>query len=120
MESQFRSMLAHEGLAASPWSNGPGDRYGVHRHDYDKVLVTAAGSIEFQLPDLGQRLELRTGDRLELPAGTAHGALVGPEGVTCLEAHLAAGSLAGDPVRRVAWANDQRTLGTETASHGSA
>jgi quercetin dioxygenase-like cupin family protein len=113
-------LLANEGLGASSWSNGPGDRYGVHRHDYDKVLVAAAGSIEFELPDTDQRIELRVGDRLELPAGTAHGALVGPEGVTCLEAHLAAGSLAPDPVRRVGWANDQRTLGTETASRGSA
>jgi quercetin dioxygenase-like cupin family protein len=113
-------MLAGEGLAASPWSNGPGDRYGVHRHDYDKVLVAAAGSIEFQLPDRGDTFELRVGDRLELPAGTAHGALVGPEGVTCLEAHLPAGSLAGQPVRRVAWAGVPESPGTETGSHGSA
>ena len=34
------------------------------------------------------------GDRLDLPAGTRHDALVGPTGVTCLEAHLPAGSLA--------------------------
>ena len=27
------------------------------------------------------------GDRLELPAGVAHNASVGPEGVVCLEAH---------------------------------
>jgi hypothetical protein len=33
------------------------------------------------------------GDRLDLPAGTRHDALVGPTGVTCLEAHLPAGSL---------------------------
>src|SRR5262245_31593688 len=114
MESHVRSLLAREGLSASAWSNGPGDRYGVHRHDYDKVLVAASGSIEFQLPDLDQRFELCAGDRLELPAGTDHGALVGPNGVTCLEAHLAAGSLATEPVRRVGWAGDQRALGTET------
>jgi hypothetical protein len=29
-----------------------------------------------------------------LPAGIRHDALVGPAGVTCLEAHLPAGSLA--------------------------
>ena len=33
------------------------------------------------------------GDRLELVAGTAHDAIVGPDGVTCLEAHLPHGSL---------------------------
>ena len=34
------------------------------------------------------------GDRLDLPAGTRHDAVVGPDGVRCLEAHLAAGTLA--------------------------
>ena len=33
------------------------------------------------------------GDRLDLPAGTSHDAVVGPDGVTCLEAHLPAGRL---------------------------
>jgi len=34
---------------------------------------------------------------LELPAGTVHGATVGPSGVHCLEAHLPARSLGGEP-----------------------
>jgi hypothetical protein len=33
------------------------------------------------------------GDRLDLPARTRHDARVGEHGVTCLEAHLPAGSL---------------------------
>ena len=37
--------------------------------------------------------------RLELPAGTAHDAAAGPDGVTCLEAHRPAGSLAGSAHR---------------------
>ena len=40
-------------------------------------------------------MELAAGDRLELPAGTAHDAIVGPNGVVCLEAHLPAGTLTG-------------------------
>jgi quercetin dioxygenase-like cupin family protein len=91
--------LRDEGLSASPWSNAPGDRYAAHDHGYDKVLVVAAGSITFGVPDLGQAIELVEGDRLELPAGTSHDALVGPHGVTCLEAHLPRGSLA--ELRRV-------------------
>jgi uncharacterized protein YjlB len=86
--------LRAEGLDASPWSNGPGDRYGGHEHGYDKVIVVASGSIAFGLPADGRTVELATGDRLELPAGTRHDALVGPMGVTCLEAHLPAGRLA--------------------------
>ena len=94
--------LRAEGLDASRWSNGPGDRYGVHEHGYAKVIVVAAGSITFGLPDEGRSIELATGDRLELPAGTRHDAVVGRSGVTCLEAHLPAGSLGPVPARRVA------------------
>jgi hypothetical protein len=31
---------------------------------------------------------LNAGDRIDLPANTFHNAVVGPQGVTCLEAHL--------------------------------
>jgi mannose-6-phosphate isomerase-like protein (cupin superfamily) len=79
---------------AGPWSNGPGDLYGAHDHDYDKVIVVAAGSIAFGLSE-GRSVELATGDRLELPARTRHDARVGPGGVTCLEAHAPAGTLPG-------------------------
>jgi quercetin dioxygenase-like cupin family protein len=83
--------LRAEGLAPGSWSNGPGDVYGAHRHDYDKVLVCERGSITFGVS--GEAVELAVGDRLELPAGTSHAAVVGPEGVTCLEAHLPAGRM---------------------------
>jgi uncharacterized protein YjlB len=84
--------LRAEGLEPAPWSNGPGDRYGIHAHGYDKVIVVEAGSIEFGTP--GGSVALATGDRLELPAGTDHDARVGPGGVRCLEAHLPPGRLA--------------------------
>jgi uncharacterized protein YjlB len=87
--------LRDEGLAASPWSNGPGDRYGAHEHGYDKVIVVERGSIVFGLPDDGRSVQLEAGDRLELPAGTRHDAVVGSSGVTCLEAHLPAGRFSG-------------------------
>ena len=86
--------LRAEGLDPGAWSNGPGDRYAAHEHGYDKVLVCAAGSIRFGLPATGDIAELLAGDRLDLPAQTSHDAIVGPHGVTCLEAHLPAGRLA--------------------------
>jgi len=94
--------LRAEGLDPGQWSNGPGDRYPGHDHDYDKVLVVSAGAIVFYLPTLADAVGLFAGDRLDLPAGTSHAALVSPMGVTCLEAHLPAGSLGGGPVRRPA------------------
>ena len=102
-ESELRARLAGEGLDASSWGNAPGDHYAEHRHGYDKVLVAAAGSITFHLPELGRDVSLQTGDRLDLPAGTLHGADVGTAGVTCLEAHLPAGSLRGKAEHRSGW-----------------
>lgn len=94
--------LRAEGLAPGAWSNGPGDVYGAHVHAYDKVLVVESGSIVFGLPELGSEVALSEGDRLDLPAGTRHDAVVGPTGVTCLEAHPPAGLLRGHPTRRPA------------------
>jgi mannose-6-phosphate isomerase-like protein (cupin superfamily) len=93
MPDDFARRLRDEGLEPSPWSNGPGDRYGAHDNDYDKVIVVASGSIRFGLPDTGTTVDLAAGDRLELPATTRHDAEVGASGVTCLEAHLQAGAL---------------------------
>ena len=88
--------LRGEGLDAHEWSNGPGDTYAAHSHGYDKVIVATSGSIVFHLIATGRDFNLDAGERLELPAGTVHGATVGPSGVRCLEAHLPAGSLGSD------------------------
>jgi quercetin dioxygenase-like cupin family protein len=92
--TDVEARLRGEGLAPQPWSNGPFERYSAHDHPYDKVIACAAGSIRFGLPDLDRAIDLRTGDRLDLPAGTRHDAMVGADGVTCLEAHLPAGRIA--------------------------
>ena len=102
-EAELRARLADEGLDAHAWGNAPFDHYGEHRHPYDKVLVAAAGSITFHLPELGQDVVLDAGDRLELPKGTLHGADVSATGVTCLEAHLPAGTFAGEPQHIPGW-----------------
>ena len=91
--SELSARLREEGLDPGPWSNGPLDRYSPHEHGFDKVLVCAEGSIRFGLPDRGVTIDLEVGDRLDLPARTRHDAVVGREGVTCVEAHLIAGSV---------------------------
>lgn len=91
--SDLEVRLRAEGLEPGAWGNGPGDRYSPHEHDYDKVLVCVEGSIRFGLPATGRVVDLAVGDRLELPSGTRHDAIVGGEGVTCLEAHLPTGRL---------------------------
>ena len=86
-ESKIRRILADEGLHPYQWSNRPGDVYGAHTHSYHKVIYVLRGSITFGLPDKGDKVILNVGDRLELPAGTKHDALVGNQGVACFEAH---------------------------------
>lgn len=83
----IQQILDAEGLTYYAWSNAPGDIYAAHVHPFDKVLYVVRGSISFELPDSGRSVKMSAGDRLELPANTWHGAIVGPEGVLCLEAH---------------------------------
>jgi quercetin dioxygenase-like cupin family protein len=86
-EADIRQKMADEGLRPYTWSNGPGDVYAAHTHSYHKVIYVVFGSITFGLPALGKKVNLQTGDRLDLAAGVLHDAVVGPEGVVCLEAH---------------------------------
>ena len=109
-ESELLERLTDEGLIGAPgealgvstWSNGPGDRYAEHDHGYDKVLVVDRGSIRFDLAE-AEHADLVITDRLDLPAGTAHAAVVGAQGVRCLEVHLPHGRLDGAPRVRPGW-----------------
>jgi quercetin dioxygenase-like cupin family protein len=88
-ERDLRNLMQQQGLSPYLWSNGPHDTYAVHSHSYEKVLYCARGSIRFTLPDQPEGIpfiDLAPGDSMVLPAGTRHGAQVGPQGVTCLEA----------------------------------
>jgi len=86
-EAAIRKILDDEGLKPYSWSNRPGDVYSAHSHTFHKVIYVVKGSITFGLPDTGGRILLHAGDRLDLPAGVSHNAVVGDSGVVCLEAH---------------------------------
>lgn len=79
--------LRGEGVEPHAWSNGPNERYAVHRHAYTKLLVCAAGSITFLVGADAIPVELRPGDGFILPPGVSHAATVGPSGCTCLEGY---------------------------------
>jgi len=49
------------------------------------VLYCVDGSITFVMEREGRQLGLKAGDRMVLPAGTQHSAIVGPAGCTCIE-----------------------------------
>jgi quercetin dioxygenase-like cupin family protein len=84
---ELMSKLRAEASGCYSWSNGPGDRYAAHRHNFEKVLYCVDGSITFVLEGEGKRLELKPGDRMVLPAETVHSAIVGTSGCTCIEGH---------------------------------
>jgi len=86
-EETIRKILTEEDLHGYRWSNGPGDVYSAHSHSYNKVIQVVSGSITFGLPASDEKVTLNLGDRLNLPAGVSHNAVVGPEGVACIEAH---------------------------------
>ncbi|MGE5595296.1 MAG: cupin domain-containing protein [Hyphomicrobiales bacterium] len=86
-ERLLNELLQKEGLEPHWWSNGPGDRYEAHSHDYHKVLYCVSGAITFILQPTGERLLMGAGDRLDLPAGWVHEARVGPNGVRCVEGY---------------------------------
>lgn len=91
-EQKIRQQMQQQGLQPYTWSNGPGDTYAPHRHSYEKILYCLRGSIRFTLPaqldETGQPMyvDLRPGDCMILASGTCHSALVGPQGVSCMEA----------------------------------
>lgn len=84
---RLNALLVDEGLRAHRWSNRPGDCYPMHSHTFHKVIYVLAGAITFGLPGCGANVRLEAGDRLDLPAGVRHDAVVGTQGVVCLEAH---------------------------------
>ena len=86
-EAVLRQLMLDEGLAPYKWSNDSGDVYAAHSHAYFKVIYVISGSITFGFPIDGAPITLQAGDRLDLPAGVLHNAVVGPDGVECLEAH---------------------------------
>ncbi len=85
LDEELMERLGGEATGCHSWSNGPRDRYAPHSHSYEKVLYCVDGSITFVLEDEGKELLLNAGDRMVLPAGTVHSAVVGPHGCKCIE-----------------------------------
>ena len=83
----IEELIQAEGVSYYQWSNGPGDVYPAHQHAFHKIIFVVKGSITFGLPDENRSVGLSAGDRLDLPAGIQHNAVVGDSGVICLEGH---------------------------------
>jgi mannose-6-phosphate isomerase-like protein (cupin superfamily) len=84
--SSITRMMREEGLRPYEWDNLPNYRYAVRSHNYNKVLYVLAGSLEITLPDTNERVRLKVGDRINIPAGVRHGTILGHTGARCVEA----------------------------------
>ena len=82
-EATLHERLARDGFDdVFRWHDAAGSAYAPHSHDHDESLWCVAGLITFGIA--GREYPLGPGDRLMLPKGTVHTALVGPEGATYL------------------------------------
>ena len=92
--ANIMGLMRREGLRPYTWMNKANHRHAVRTHGYDKVLYVLDGSIEVILPDSNQRLRLRTGDRMDVPAGVRYGTITGSGGARCIEAAAGRGRVA--------------------------
>jgi quercetin dioxygenase-like cupin family protein len=84
--SAITRLMHKEGLRPYMWVNTANQRHAVRSHGYNKILYVVEGSLELTLPDLNKSVKLRGGDRVDIPAGVRHGAVVGNGGAKCMEA----------------------------------
>ena len=75
-----QSALRGLGLRPYPWSAGAGAIFSEHSHEATKHLYVLKGSIDFD------GITLSAGEGILIPALAPHSAVVGPDGVTCIEA----------------------------------
>lgn len=77
--------LEMQGFNASRWIKDAGYKFPPRRNNHDSVFLVVRGSITYRIPQTNDEFALHPGDRLELPAGFAYDAIVGSDGVLCLE-----------------------------------
>lgn len=84
-ETEISGLLQSEGLQPTLWSQSAGYVSELLLKPYDSVVYVLEGGITFRLPETRRTVNLATGDRIDLPAFVVHNAVVGPDGVTCVE-----------------------------------
>ena len=83
---EILAYFSREKLSPHSWSNSPNYEYPIHDHSYTKVIFCLKGEIEFIIHPDKKSYNLNPGDKLVVSTGTIHSAIVGPQGVTCIEA----------------------------------
>jgi quercetin dioxygenase-like cupin family protein len=83
---EIQQMLTAEGLEFDLFSDKPGTKYGRHKHPFDDFIVIVSGRMKLTT-DTNEWV-MKPGDRLTLPAGTSHSAvMLGKEEVRYISAN---------------------------------
>lgn len=84
-KQQMFLMLESEGLEAEEETIPSGAKIEDHRHPFDEVRIVVSGQLMMDIA--GNKLLLRAGDRIVIPANTRHSKQAdGPEACLCLYA----------------------------------
>ena len=78
-EARFQKQLQEEGFETLYiWEDGPDTYYSEHRHQGDSAHIILDGEMALAMD--GDTRTYRPGDRVDVPAGRAHTAKMGPKG----------------------------------------
>lgn len=78
-EAEAKTQLETEGYRnISAWLDSPAFAYPEHTHHFMIVHIILTGEMFMTMNGLERRLH--PNDRIDIPAGTAHAAIMGPNG----------------------------------------
>lgn len=85
-QNQIRMMIEAEGLEPYLETYEPNSEVNSHRHPFDEVRIVVQGDLYMDVA--GNKLLLRSGDRILIPSNTKHSHKSGPSGLcVCMCAH---------------------------------
>jgi len=85
-EDSITSMLESEGLSTEVWSADAGTTKEPQTLNFNRSMVVVSGMMRITLPESPEEFsDLMAGDRIDIPANTPHGIMVGPAGVRLIE-----------------------------------
>lgn len=71
---ELTQILDAEGRSWAEFTDAPGTKYGRHKHEFDDFVMIVSGRMRIGTDT--KAWELKAGDRLNIPAKTAHWAEV--------------------------------------------
>lgn len=90
LSERFIQKLEAEGFSSVyEWQDNPNEVYETHEHKGRVALFVTDGSITFDF--LGEKKEVKAGERFDVPVGVPHSAIVGPQGAIMIVGEEIAG-----------------------------